>query len=190
MIEPSALLEELLSYAPSDAAEAASVERLRELLARAPDPFTRDVPDHVTASAVVARSDGSMFLLVHHRRLDRWLQPGGHVEPEDASVFEAARREAAEETGVTAFDAPSGGRILDVDVHPVPPRGGKPGHVHHDVRFLLTTTAEAVSPAAAEVRDARWFTAVEALAEGGDESVRRALRKAIGLLSPVRSHNI
>jgi 8-oxo-dGTP pyrophosphatase MutT (NUDIX family) len=172
----------LASYAAADDTERASLSRVRALLSQARDPFSRDVPDHVTASALVARPDGSAFLLVHHRRLDRWLQPGGHVEPEDRSVFDAARREAAEETGVTLVDAPIGPRILDVDVHPVPPRGKKPGHVHHDIRFLLTTTATNIAPAPSEVRDARWFTAEEALREGGDESVRRALRKAIALL--------
>jgi len=176
------LADALASYTAADVRERESLSRVRALLSQTRDPFTRKVPDHVTASALVARPDGSAFLLVHHRRLDRWLQPGGHVEPEDSSVFAAARREAAEETGVTVFDAPIGPRILDVDVHPVPPRGGKPGHVHHDVRFLLTTTASGITPAPSEVRDARWFTAEEALREGGDESVRRALRKAIALL--------
>ena len=172
----------LASYTPADDTERKSLSRVRSLLSQARDPFTRDVPDHVTASALVARPDGSAFLMVHHRRLDRWLQPGGHVEPEDPSVFAAARREAAEETGVTLFEAPIGPGVLDVDVHPVPPRGGKPGHVHYDIRFLLTTAATDIAPSPSEVRDARWFTAEEALREGGDESVRRLLRKAIALL--------
>ncbi len=173
----------LSAYEAADDRERESLRRIGALLDRAADPFTREVPDHVTASAVVARPDGSAFLLVHHRRLDRWLQPGGHVEAEDASVFDAARREAVEETGVTALEAPIGGRVLDVDVHPVPPRGGKPGHVHHDVRFLLTSTARDLTPAPSEVRDARWFTSEEALREGGDETVCRALRKAVDLLT-------
>jgi 8-oxo-dGTP pyrophosphatase MutT (NUDIX family) len=175
----------LAEYSPADAEEQESLRRVRDLLSHAADPFTRDVPDHVTASALIARPGGGAFLLVHHRRLDRWLQPGGHVEPEDVSVFEAARREAVEETGVTLLDAPFGSRVLDVDVHPVPRRGGKPGHVHHDIRFLLTSTATEVTPAPSEVRDARWFGAADALREGGDASVQRALRKAIALLSPL-----
>ena len=67
---------------------------------RRDDPFARDNPDgHVTGSAVVARPDGSAFLLVLHRKLGRWLQPGGHTEESDASVFGTALREAREETG-------------------------------------------------------------------------------------------
>lgn len=171
-------------HAAQTAAEQTSLSRIRALLRSAPDPFTRDQPDHVTASAVVSRPDGSAFLLVDHRRLERWLQPGGHVEPEDASVFDAARREAVEETGIGELEAPFGDRILDVDVHPVPARGRKPAHVHYDVRFLFTTEAVSLVPRPDEVRGARWFAVAEALAPGNEESLTRALRKARNLLCP------
>jgi 8-oxo-dGTP pyrophosphatase MutT (NUDIX family) len=178
-------LSHLLSdYRPEGAAEASSLERVRELVARAQDPFTRDVPDHVTASAVIARPDGSAFLLVHHRRLDRWLQPGGHVEPDDDSVLATALREAREETGVSRLRLPIGGRILDLDVHPIPRSGNRPAHVHYDIRHLATTEENPNAIAADEIRDARWFTLEEALASGADESLARALRKAQALLAP------
>ncbi|MGH9368992.1 MAG: NUDIX hydrolase, partial [Thermoanaerobaculia bacterium] len=121
---------------------------------------------------------GSAYLLVYHRRLERWLQPGGHVEPGDASVFEAARREALEETGVAALEAPFGALLLDVDVHPIPPRPDRPAHVHFDLRYLLTTAEESFAIQAEEVRRAAWFTLEEALAAGVDGSLERALRKA------------
>jgi 8-oxo-dGTP pyrophosphatase MutT (NUDIX family) len=176
-------LEAVLSaYRSADGAEEESLARLRALVRDAPDPFTRDVRDHVTASAVVARPDGAAFLLIHHRRLDRWLQPGGHVEPEDASVFAAARREAREETGVEDLAAPFGDRVLDVDVHPIPARRNRPAHVHFDVRHLLTTTATRFVVAADEVRRAEWFTFEQAIAAGADTSLVRALRKAVALL--------
>ena len=177
------LRRELEAFTPSDDAERASLDRVRTLLETAADPFTRAVPDHITGSAVVARPTGEAFLLVHHRRLGRWLQPGGHVEPEDASVFEAARREAREETGVGALDAPFGPRLLDVDVHPIPPRPDRPAHVHFDLRYLLTTSETRFAVQAEEVRRAAWFRLEEALAAGADASLERALRKARALLA-------
>ena len=182
MIAREDLDRALAAHRADGAAEEDSLARIRALLREAPDPFTRAVRDHVTASAVVARPDGGAFLLVHHRRLDRWLQPGGHVEPEDASVFDAALREAREETGVEDLAAPLGGRVLDVDVHPIPARPDRPAHVHFDLRHLLTTTATRFAVAAEEVRRAAWFTFDEALAAGADASLARALRKARALL--------
>src|SRR5713101_3757178 len=79
------------SYGAAGESERASLERIREFLTRSPDPFSRSNPEgHVTASAVVARRGDAAFLLVWHLKLDRWLQPCGHLEPSDASVFAAA----------------------------------------------------------------------------------------------------
>ena len=182
MIARKALLAGLAAFAPEGEAERASLERVRALVASAPDPFTRSVRDHVTASALIARPDGTAFLLVHHRRLDRWLQPGGHVEPEDESIFAAALREAREETGISSFAAPLETRILDVDVHPIPAAADRPEHVHFDVRHLVTTTEEGGTAAPEEVRGVRWFPLEEALREA-DESLQRALGKAARALS-------
>lgn len=171
------LLEELSRYEARDPADRDSCARVIELVRTAPDPFTRAVPHHVTAAAVIARPDASAFLLVHHRRLARWLQPGGHVEPQDASVLDAARREAREETGVLALELPSDG-ILDVDVHEIPAAGDRPAHVHYDVRYLFTTIEAEVTAALAEVREARWFPAETMKDVGTDESLLRAIAKA------------
>ena len=177
MTRAADLLAALAAFEPDGAAERESLARIRALLAGGADPFTRKTRDHVTTSAVVARPDGSAFLFVHHRRLDTWLQPGGHVEPEDATVFDAARREAMEETGVARFDAPLGTRVLDVDVHPIPATRDRPEHVHFDLRHLLTTLEEGSAASPEEVRAVRWFSCEEALAEA-DASLARALRKA------------
>lgn len=180
------LLTELSRYVPSDADDAAALARLRELLSAPEDPFSREWRDHVTGSVVVARSSGESFLLVHHRHLDRWLQPGGHVEEEDPTVFEAALREAREETGVAALETPFGSRILDVDIHPIPAKKKRPEHIHYDVRYVATTREHAFTAQQAEVREARWFSYEEALAAGGDASLERALRKAMAWLGAGR----
>jgi 8-oxo-dGTP pyrophosphatase MutT (NUDIX family) len=190
-VNREALLAELAAYEPADAHEAESLEWMRRFVAAPSDPFSRDNPvGHVTASAVVARrrdaqggvaGRGDAFLLVFHRKLQRWLQPGGHVEHSDASAFEAAVREASEETGIRPgdFASPLGAKILDVDVHLIPARKTEPAHHHFDVRFLLTTASD-IDLAASDdpTRPVEWRGYEEALASGVDESLARALTKA------------
>jgi len=174
------LARALARYVAEGPGEAASLDRMRRFVGGPTDPFARDNPEgHVTGSALVARPDGSAFLLVLHRKLSRWLQPGGHTEEEDATVFDAALREAREETGIEAFDAPLDRAILDVDVHPIPARGKDPAHFHFDVRYLLTSRSDA-NPAASDdpTRPMRWSSYEEAVSLGIDASLERALRKA------------
>ena len=179
------LLRALESHTASSPEEADALERIRRFLAAPADPFARDNPEgHITGSAVVARPDGSAFLLVHHRKLRRWLQPGGHTEESDASAFETALREACEETGIRSFDASRSGSILDVDVHAIPAHGADPAHFHHDIRYLLTSDETLHSDNAEDpARPMRWMTLEEARSRGADASLLRALEKARALLS-------
>ena len=182
MIAAAAVLGQLADYQASTEAERHSLVQIEELLRRSADPFTRERKDHITGSAVVARPDGSAFLMVYHRRLQRWLQPGGHVEADDDSVLATALREAREETGVTALEIAHGGRILDLDVHSIPATPSRPAHVHHDLRYLLTTRADTTLAEPLEIEKVAWFSMGEALALGADESLERALRRARSVL--------
>lgn len=99
---------------------------------------------HITASAFIVDNRASALLLLEHRSLARWLQPGGHVDNTDSSLADAARREAAEETGLSKeFLELVSAEIFDVDSHPIPEnvRKQEPAHVHHDVRFLFRCIA-------------------------------------------------
>ena len=179
------LLADLSEYGPGDAKESESLEWIRRFLAKPADPFARENPEgHITASAIVARPDGSAFLLLHHRKLGRWLQPGGHAEPTDASAYDAALREAREETGIADFVAPFGRAIFDVDVHPIPERRGDPAHFHFDVRYLVTT-ASPIDRAAAEDADRpmEWRSLESARGSDADPSLLRALQKARMMLA-------
>lgn len=182
--------EALARYAAGGPEEAESLEWIRRFLAGPEDPFSRATPEgHVTGSAVIARPDGSAFLLVLHRKLSRWLQPGGHTEESDASVFDTALREALEETGLPRLEAPLGHAVLDVDVHPIPAHGRDAAHFHFDVRYLFSTELDA-DPAASEdpSRPMRWASLEEAISLGVDRSLERALRKAQARLpAPVAS---
>lgn len=119
------------AHPAGDTEESRAIGRLLELLEAPPDPFDRStLPLHVTASAVVLSPDGQV-LLHRHRRLARWLQPGGHIEADEAPAA-AALRETVEETGLRATHPLKGPVLLHIDEHPGPDR-----HVHLDLRYLL-----------------------------------------------------
>ena len=85
-------------------------------------PFDRAIPEgHLTGSAITVSADGSRVLLLHHRKLDRWLQPGGHGDPGETTGEEVALREALEESGIRGLALHQAApRPLDVDVHDIP----------------------------------------------------------------------
>jgi 8-oxo-dGTP pyrophosphatase MutT (NUDIX family) len=164
---------------PADDKERADLALLRAYGARLAEPFSHRQPvAHFTGSALV--TDGARVALVLHRKLSRWLQPGGHAEPEDAGdLCRTALREAREETGLAVWLHPSAPRPLDVDVHTIPARPSAPAHLHLDVRFLVVAESSAALVLdASEVTDVRWFTLEQALEQADDASLQRLLRKA------------
>lgn len=165
------------AFTPADAVEAGHRDAIRRLLDAPGDPFSRHhfTPGHVTASAFVRSPDGGSVLLIHHGKLHRWLQPGGHVEPADADVIAAARREVAEEVGLTDVDLVGDG-LFDVDVHDIPALRGDPAHAHFDVRVLFQAR-HLDARAGSDARAARWFPLDAVNAVESDASVARAVRK-------------
>jgi 8-oxo-dGTP pyrophosphatase MutT (NUDIX family) len=101
----------------------------------------KDLPIHVTCGVIVRDPDGRV-LQIHHRALDRWLLPGGHLEPGDDSLIAAARREAVEETGLITSDRDAADVQpvpVDIDIHPIPANAdkGEPEHYHADFRYVV-----------------------------------------------------
>jgi 8-oxo-dGTP pyrophosphatase MutT (NUDIX family) len=121
----------------SGADESGLVPRYLELLLRSPDCAKRDhfVPGHLTGSAWVVNRGGDKVLLLHHGKLNRWLQPGGHADGE-FDLASVALREVQEESGLSTL-ALFHPRIFDVDIHEIPPHKGEPAHLHFDVRFVV-----------------------------------------------------
>ncbi|MDQ3283642.1 MAG: NUDIX hydrolase [Acidobacteriota bacterium] len=177
MIASAPFPDELRAYAPADAAEAAHQTEMVKLLTNAGEPFSRVhfAPGHFTASCYII-DDAGRILLHHHRRLDRWLQMGGHVE-EGESPARAALREGAEESGLDDLEL-AGGGIFDLDIHPIPAGKGEPDHHHFDVRYLARTAApERIAIDRAESNELAWVSLERAgeLMQGAES--HRVLRK-------------
>lgn len=156
-----------------DPRERRALGRVRALVAWLPHPFDESAdPTHVTASAIV--TDGARVVLHRHKRLGRWMQPGGHVDPGERPAA-AALRETREETGLQARHPDRGPTLLHVDVH----EGGR-GHLHLDLRFLLRAAPGApLTPAVGESQSVGWFDddAALDLADAPLLGALRALRR-------------
>jgi 8-oxo-dGTP pyrophosphatase MutT (NUDIX family) len=145
--------------------EADRLRSLRDLLAADLDISSRATsPGHLTASGIVFDRRDKHFLLIHHNMLDRWLQPGGHLEPGELPP-QAAWREVREETGVEPETLlsriPSHAVPIDIDSHHIPAsdRKGEPAHTHHDFRFVFSIdrAAHRITLQKEEVTAAVWM---------------------------------
>jgi 8-oxo-dGTP pyrophosphatase MutT (NUDIX family) len=177
-MSPDKLRSLLEGYGPADPREAEFVDRMRALLTH-PAPLSRSTfePGHFTASAFVLSPDQNSLLLIFHKKLGLWLQPGGHIDPTDEGIEEASRREVAEEVGLAALERLDPlGPIFDVDIHAIPARPKEPAHEHFDVRFAFVAGSLDVR-LNAEVRESQWvaLSAVESVTT--DRSVIRAAEK-------------
>ena len=171
----ASLADALAGHPAGDAREARSIDEFRTSLGTLARPFDRHgAPTHVTASAVVVGRRG--VLLHRHRRLHRWLQPGGHLDPGELPE-DAARRECEEETGLIVRHPPDGPVLVHVDVH-----GAADGHVHLDVRYLVLGPDADPSPPPGESQEVAWFTWDEAVALA-DDALAGALRSARRLIA-------
>jgi ADP-ribose pyrophosphatase YjhB (NUDIX family) len=125
-------------------------------------------PIHVTGSAVVTGPRG--VILVRHKSLGIWLQPGGHLEPGE-TPWDASLREAKEETGLEVAFAGGMARLVHVDVHP-----GPRGHTHLDLRYLVEAGDRDPQPPEGESQEVAWFDWDAAVARADDERLKSLLR--------------
>ena len=180
----NALLTQFIATTQS-ADATAHAERVAAFVARTTEPWSRaTLAGHLTASAWVLDKTLTHVAMIHHRKLDKWLQPGGHIEETDVSWRDAAQREVTEEIGLTRFvSRADDAQLFDVDVHAIPERGDVPAHFHYDLRFLFVADTHAEHDAALqlnadEAHDCRWF-ALDALVN--DPSLEASIRRMVEL---------
>jgi len=165
------------AHAPVDDLEARHLGMMLRALDHGAPVSTRSWfdPGHFTASAFVLSPARDALLLIHHSKLRRWLQPGGHLEGHDTDPLASARREVLEETGLDVLE-PIGSGLLDVDVHEIPARPDEPAHLHLDLRFAFV--AGHLGVAAGDGVDAVRFVELDQVPSlGADASVMRAVDK-------------
>ncbi len=149
------------------------------LLERNAAPFDRKTfdPGHITASAVVVAAERQAVLLVYHKKLARWLQPGGHAERADPDIQTTAMREVLEETGV-AFQDASDWPLVGIDVHEIPGTETEPNHRHHDLCFSVEASRCQVA-AVEPVAGATWCPIADLDRYGVDQALRTCLTRAL-----------
>jgi len=159
-----------------EAHEAAMVAEIIRFVEEEADCLLRScVPGHLTGSAWVVSPERERVLLTHHRKLDKWLQLGGHADG-DGDLLAVALREAREESGLTRVRVVSA-EIFDVDRHWIPERKGEPGHYHYDLRFLLEADPSEQLAITSESKDLAWVEIGRVTALNPEESVARMVRK-------------
>ncbi|MBD2703479.1 NUDIX hydrolase [Spirosoma sp. BT702] len=170
------LLQLLRQHQPADSNEQAMNQATISFVEQHSDCFERSLLiGHITGSAWIVSPDRQQTLLIHHRKLDRWLQPGGHADG-DPDVAAVALREAQEETGLTSLRLVSSA-IYDVDIHPIPARNDVPEHLHYDIRFLLEADPEEPFGKSDEIKNIQWFSMEKAKTIADSESILRLVVK-------------
>lgn len=175
---PEGLLALLVRHAAA-AREARDVEwagEFRRFVLAEPDCLLRScVPGHLTGSAWIVDPARERTLLTHHRKLDKWLQLGGHADGE-ADLLAVAMREAREESGLTRLRA-VGAEIFDLDRHWIPARKTEPAHWHYDVRFMIEADPAEALVVTNESKDLAWVELARVGTLNPEESMVRMVRK-------------
>lgn len=167
---------------PGEAEAVDAFDALRREGEAGADPYVRArLQGHFTGSAWVVDAGGSRTLLTHHRKLGRWLQPGGHADGE-RDLRAVALKEAREETGLHGLVVEGG--IFDIDRHWIPTRAGVPGHWHHDVRYVVRALGGEDFVVSDESNALAWRDIAQVAAdESLDASLRRMAHKWLARLA-------
>lgn len=153
------LLQHLKAYTTTFREEALFIPKFLSLL-ESDRCYHRDhLPGHITGSAWILNAQQSHVVLVHHAKLNKWLQPGGHADG-DENILNVALREAVEETGLANLTLLTN-TLFDIDIHPIPERNDFPAHDHYDIRFAFLAPANEALQRSEESLDLKWIALKE-----------------------------
>jgi 8-oxo-dGTP pyrophosphatase MutT (NUDIX family) len=172
------LINCLQSYTTAFPAEAGFIPAFLSLL-QSERCYHRDhLPGHMTGSAWILNHERTKVALLHHAKLNKWLQPGGHADG-DEDILHVALREAEEETGLQNLALLTTG-IFDIDIHLIPARADFPAHDHYDIRFAFITSPNAFLQVSNESHAVEWINLHEAASYSGNNvSILRMVQKTI-----------
>lgn len=168
----------LKAYSSNDQHEQAMLHNTIQFIESNPACFERTLlQGHVTGSAWILDQHRTHALMMHHQKLDKWFQPGGHCDG-DPNVCAVAAKEAFEETGIEVrLISPS---VFDVDHHVIPERKEVPEHIHYDIRFLFEAERKNDElPPNAEAKAVRWIPLKEIAAYNNTPSIMRLVEKCL-----------
>jgi 8-oxo-dGTP pyrophosphatase MutT (NUDIX family) len=183
-LRPS-LAELLDEYQPGGQAETADLRKVRALAEIVDDPWPRELPLHVTASALIVHPDTGRVLLRWHQRQQAWLQVGGHGDPGESDPLAIAQREAAEETGLADLVPWPDEQLRHLVIVSVPAGKGEPAHEHADLRYFMATRTPEAIRAENENAPLRWLSLSDAYQATSEVNLRESLTRLERLLGPV-----
>ena len=136
-------IDELNEYAPKNIKEIVYKNQMIDFyqLCGHQAFYRESVMGHFTASACIVNTEMNKILLMHHKKLNRWFQPGGHCDGNE-NCWDVAMSEAVEETGINHLVALNDKKIFDIDIHLIPKNIKDNAHYHFDIRFLLQAQSE------------------------------------------------
>ncbi len=186
-------LENMAPDAPRLDAEQKTLHSMRTFLRESSQAFDRDfAPGHMTGSILILNADWTKCLLMHHKKLHKWLQLGGHADG-CSLLEEVALKEGSEESGLkdialvpildlfcpqVAGPQPSMVIPFDIDIHLIPANAKDGAHFHFDFRFLaVTQKPDDIVLAREEAHDLKWFSHTEALQQSLETSMLRQWQK-------------
>ena len=185
-VEPDPLSPSLAGlldeYQPGGPAETADLRKVRALAETVDDPWRRELPLHVTASALIVHPETDRVLLRWHQRQQAWLQVGGHGDPGESDPLAIARREAAEETGLGDLVPWPDAQLRHLVIVGVPAGKGEPAHEHADLRYFMATRTPEAARAENENAPLRWLSLAEAYEATSEVNLRESLARLERLL--------
>ena len=177
-----ALAAFLDGYRPDGDTETADLQRTRALAETTGDPWRRDLPLHITASALIVHPSTGRVLLRWHERQQAWLQVGGHGDPGECEPLAIAVREAAEETGLTDLVPWPDAQLRHLVIVGVPAGKGEPPHEHADLRYFMATQLPDAVRAENEDAPVRWLSLIEAAQATSETNLKETLTRLERLL--------